>query len=140
VRSGDLPLLVAHLAGDDWQVDPLALRCLENYAWPGNVRQLYNALERGKIMSDDHTIHAEHLPNEIRVAAGLATPAPPRHAAMPTPRSSLDAISGDNLTDLKRAHILSILERENNNKARAARALGVSRRKLYRLLEKYAIE
>jgi DNA-binding NtrC family response regulator len=138
-RLGDVKLLVPYLAGTDWQVDPIAMRCLETYTWPGNVRQMNNALERAKIMSDDQTIHAEHLPPEVRVACGL--PSANHYIRTPPPqRSSLDDIAGDNLTELKRAHIVSILEREHNNKARAARALGVSRRKLYRLLEKYKIE
>ncbi len=142
-RLGDVELLVKHFAGADWQVEPVAMRALENYTWPGNVRQLFNALERAKIMSDDHVIRADQLPPEIRQASGLPTTpsfgAAPR-AAAPVMRSSLDNITGDNLTELKRAHIVQILEREQGNKARAARALGVSRRKLYRLLEKYQIE
>lgn len=142
-RLGDVEILVKHFAGDDWEVDPVAMRALENYTWPGNVRQLFNALERAKIMSDDRVIRADQLPPEIRQASGLPTTpsfgAPPR-AAAPVMRSSLDNITGDNLTELKRAHIVQILEREQGNKARAARALGVSRRKLYRLLEKYQIE
>jgi DNA-binding NtrC family response regulator len=140
-RSGDIAMLVKHLVGGDWHVEPAALHAMEQYTWPGNVRQLYNALERAKIMSDDRTIRAEYLPPEVRQAAGIANPAVTlARAAPPPPRSSLDAITGDNLTELKRLHILSILEREQGNKARAARALGVSRRKLYRLLEKYKIE
>lgn len=141
-RLGDVELLIKNFAGDDWQVDPVAMRALENYTWPGNVRQLFNALERAKIMSDDQVIRADHLPPEIRQASGLpAVPyMQPARTAAPVTRSSLDNITGDNLTELKRAHIVQILEREEYNKARAARALGVSRRKLYRLLEKYKIE
>lgn len=141
-RLGDIEMLVKHFVGEQWQVDPVALQALEAYAWPGNVRQLYNALERSKIMSDDMTIRLEHLPPELRQASGLtaASIVAPARAVTPPQRSSLDNITGDNLTELKRAHILQILEREEHNKARAARALGVSRRKLYRLLEKYKIE
>jgi len=141
-RLGDVELLVSHFAGEDWKVDPVAMRALENYTWPGNVRQLFNALERAKIMSDEQVIRAEHLPPEIRQASGLPinTYSAPARVAPPVSRSSLDSITGDNLTELKRTHIVQILEREQGNKARAARALGVSRRKLYRLLEKYKIE
>ena len=137
-RLGDIPLLVRHLAGADWQVAADALRSLETYTWPGNVRQLHNALERAKIMADDRLIRAEHLPPEVRQATGFASPDSSTRVA--PRRSSLDSITGDNLTELKRLHILSILERERGNKARTARVLGVSRRKLYRLLEKYGIE
>jgi DNA-binding NtrC family response regulator len=135
-RSGDIGLLARHLAGNDWQIEPSAMRCLESYAWPGNVRQLANALERAKIMSDDRTIRTEHLPQEVR---GTLPPAPLPARTAPRAAAPLDAIQGDNLNDMKRLHILQILERERGNKARAARTLGVSRRKLYRLLEKYGI-
>lgn len=140
IRQGDVPLLVRHLIGPDWQVEDAALRCLENYTWPGNVRQLSNALERAKIMADDQIIRAVHLPAEVRQAGGALANSASVARAVPAPaRSALDALTGDNLTDIKRSHIVSVLEREQGNKARAARALGVSRRKLYRLLEKYQI-
>ena len=45
----------------------------------------------------------------------------------------------DKLEEIERAHVLEVLEREKGNKARAARALGINRRSLYRLLEKYGI-
>jgi DNA-binding NtrC family response regulator len=45
----------------------------------------------------------------------------------------------DRLDDLQRAHIVAVLERERGNKAKAARILGIHRRKLYRLLERYGI-
>jgi DNA-binding NtrC family response regulator len=50
------------------------------------------------------------------------------------------AAEGDQLADVQRAHIIEVLRRERGNKARTARALGVNRRSLYRLLEKYHIE
>lgn len=140
VRQGDIPLLIGHFAGD-WQVEPAAMAALTSYAWPGNVRQLYNALERAKIMSDDRVIRLEYLPPEVRLASGGLAPLPAPVRLSPVPSGVLAPTAGkDNLTELKRAHILAILERERGNKARTARALGVSRRKLYRLLEKYKIE
>jgi DNA-binding NtrC family response regulator len=48
-------------------------------------------------------------------------------------------VDGDRLEDLERAHVVEILARERGNKARAARALGINRRSLYRILEKYRI-
>lgn len=140
-RVGDVPLLAQHLAGADWQIEPRALQCCETYPWPGNVRQLYNALERAKIMADDKVIRAEHLPPEVRGTAPLPVASKP--LLTPPPEAlefSRSEDAHDRLLDMKKSHILAILERERGNKARAARALGVSRRKLYRLLEKYQIE
>jgi DNA-binding NtrC family response regulator len=126
-RREDITLLVQHFLGSDWRIEPAALAALEAYHWPGNVRQLINALERGKIMSDDKTIRTAGLPAEVAVPR--RTPgAQPRQPAV-----------GQELASVERAHIVEILQREKGNKVRTARALGVNRRSLYRLLDKYGI-
>ncbi len=124
-RDGDIRLLVKRFLGDDWSVDEETLRHLENYEWPGNVRQLMNALDRAKIMADDGQIHWQDLP--AAVIGG-------RNAAPPRP-----VVDGDALAEVERAHIIEVLNREAGNKARTARALGINRRSLYRLLDKYDI-
>ena len=128
-RAGDIPLLVQRLLGDEWVVEPDAMRALEAYRWPGNVRQLFNALERAQIMSENNRIRLHDLPREVIASAH----------AMPAKEGALLAADGDRLSDIQRNHILEILQRERGNKARAARALGINRRSLYRLLEKYEI-
>jgi DNA-binding NtrC family response regulator len=124
-RVGDVPLLVAHLLGPGWEVEPAALEAMERYAWPGNVRQLINALERAKILCDSETIRVRELPREV-----LAT-------ADSSPGSVVDL--PDDLASIQRSKIVEVLRRESGNKSKAARALGIDRRKLYRLLEKYSI-
>ena len=126
-HSSDIPLLVRHMLGSDWKIDPAAMRALETFHWPGNVRQLSNALERAKIMADDHTIHVCDLPHEVARTSPNGTP--PQHTS-----------SADDLASIERTHILEILGREHGNKAKTARALGINRRSLYRLLEKYHID
>jgi DNA-binding NtrC family response regulator len=131
-RRGDIPLLVNRLLGPGWTVDEGAMQALEAYRWPGNVRQLFNALQRAQIMSDDKRIRLEHLPREI--VAPRAQPS----------GSNADSVASigevDQLTEVQRAHVLEILRREGGNKARAARALGINRRSLYRMLEKFEIQ
>jgi DNA-binding NtrC family response regulator len=127
-RQGDIPLLVRHMLKDKWTIEPAAMQALEAYRWPGNVRQLMNALERAQIMADDKRIRLQDLPRDI-VATGDGRP---KHVSV--------AAEGDQLADVQRAHIIEVLRRERGNKARTARALGVNRRSLYRLLEKYHIE
>jgi DNA-binding NtrC family response regulator len=124
-RRDDIPLLVAHFAGEDWQVDPQALQAIQRYHWPGNVRQLINAIERAKILADDEIIRLENLPPVVSEALDDPTYEQIDHEA--------DSAS------LQKAHVAEIMKRESGNKARAARVLGVSRRTLYRLLEKYDI-
>jgi DNA-binding NtrC family response regulator len=127
-RSGDLPLLLERFLRPGWTIEPEALEALARCTWPGNVRQLKNALERAEVMSDDATIRLLDLPPEILVPA-----------TSPTPVLALPAADGDELSQIERAHVQEILARERGNKARAARALGINRRSLYRLIEKYDI-
>jgi DNA-binding NtrC family response regulator len=124
-RAGDLRQLVEHFAGTDWQIEPDVIPVLERYSWPGNVRQLQNAIDRAKILADDDHIRVENLPPEI-VSTAQERP--------------VISSSGDvDLDTLTRQHIVATYTRHSRNKARTARALGIGRRTLYRLLEKYGI-
>ncbi|MBM3999675.1 MAG: sigma-54-dependent Fis family transcriptional regulator [Planctomycetes bacterium] len=129
-RRDDIPRLVSHFLDPDWTIEDSALDAMRAYEWPGNVRQLINALERAKILSDDHVVHARDLPREIHA------PVPPPLS----PPSDSPVVDGDNLSSLERTKIVEILMREGGNKSKAARVLGIDRRKLYRLVEKYQIQ
>lgn len=124
-RHGDVPLLVAHFLGTDWQIEEDAMQLLEQYDWPGNIRQLHNATERAKILADDWTIRARDLPHDI---------------AATSPSVEEPRINTDDLSSIERSKIVEVLRREGGNKSRAARVLGIDRRKLYRLVEKYGID
>jgi DNA-binding NtrC family response regulator len=126
-RSGDLPLLVDRFLGPGWTIDPDALAALERYTWPGNVRQLQNAIQRAKIMADDGVLRTVDLPPEI-IAPASAAAASPLSAAR------------DVTAQLQPSDVLDALRQHRGNKARAAKALGVNRRSMYRLLEKYGIQ
>jgi DNA-binding NtrC family response regulator len=130
-RRGDIPLLVQHFLGPGWEIEPEAMARIEAYAWPGNVRQLINALERAKILADGRRIRLKDLPKEVAQAA-VTAPAPAQAA-------SAALLTTDDLATLQRHKIVEVLRREAANKSRAARALGIDRRKLYRLLEKFQI-
>jgi DNA-binding NtrC family response regulator len=125
-RHGDIPLLVAHFLRPGWEIEAEALQALEAYHWPGNVRQLINALERAKILCDSETICLKDLPREVV------------HRAT-SPTDACDVLTTDDLSMLQRSKVVEVLRREAGNKSKAARALGIDRRRLYRLLEKYAI-
>ena len=124
-RGGDIRLLVQNFLGAKWKIADDALVALERFDWPGNVRQLINTIDRAKILADEHVIVLTDLPHEI---------------ARPVRRSH-DAgdRSEECLADFQRTHVISILDRTAGNKARAAKLLGISRRSLYRLMEKYQI-
>jgi DNA-binding NtrC family response regulator len=124
-RTGDIPLLIDHMLGDSWDIDPLAEQYLERYHWPGNVRQLINALERAKIMAEGNVLRPQDFPREVMQGIG--------------PITALPVVETDELSAIERRKVVEVLRRERGNKARSARALGIDRRKLYRLLEKYQI-
>jgi len=125
-RQGDIPLLVRHYLGQRWNIEDDALAFLEAYHWPGNVRQLINVLERAQILSQDHLIRTADLPRQVLNRT--------------ISESRREVHDKDELATLERAKIVEILRREDFNKTRAARVLGIERRKLYRLLEKYDIQ
>jgi DNA-binding NtrC family response regulator len=130
-RRGDIPELIEHFLTTR-QIGPLrsrvdaeAMKALQAYSWAGNVRELANVLERAQILAENHVITLEDLPENVVSAAPGASEA-----------------SGDpnHLDEVERRHVLSILQQEKGNKVHAARILGISRRSLYRLIEKHHLE
>ncbi|MDR3628028.1 MAG: sigma-54 dependent transcriptional regulator, partial [Ignavibacteriaceae bacterium] len=79
-RTGDIPLLVEHFlekySKEKKYIDPKALKMLENYSWPGNVRQLENVIQRAIILCDGNKLLEEHIiieedDNEINFSGSL---------------------------------------------------------------------
>jgi DNA-binding NtrC family response regulator len=129
-RRGDVPELAEHFLTTrpvgltHYRIEPEALAALTQYSWPGNVRELANVLERAQILAEDCVITIDDLPASVVDAAPLApTSGNPGH-----------------LCEVERRHVLEILEQHKGNKVQAARALGISRRALYRLITKYGLE
>jgi len=138
------------------RIDEDALEVLMNYAWPGNIRQLENAIERAVVLAERETIHVDDLPPEI-----IST-VPEAVAAAPTNRLSTrrePAVTGrllrssvvetivaapaglaDELDHLERERLSEALVRAAGNKAEAARALGIPRSTLFSKLRKYGLD
>jgi transcriptional regulator with PAS, ATPase and Fis domain len=111
-------------------LSPEALERLESFAWPGNVRQLRNEIERAVAMvEDDGVVLAEHFSPEI---ARAATTAPRRQVEVPD--AVLGALGQENLEAaveaVERHFVSRALERYGGNITHAARALGLSRQGL----------
>ena len=126
-RTGDIKLLVKHFIGNDWLVDDEVMNRLSNYSWPGNVRQLQNAIERAKVLAEENKIELKNLPSAIADNENQ----PPAAAFSGT---DID------LETLNKMHVQQTYERCDKNKTKTAQAIGINRRSLYRLLEKYGIE
>jgi DNA-binding NtrC family response regulator len=129
-RLEDLPELVEHflktrrVGPHPFRVQPEALEALRRYDWPGNVRELANVIERAQILAEGDAITLDDLPENIAEFGAAAAPAAP-------------AGNPQHLCEVERRHILSVLRAEKGNKVHAAKALGISRRALYRLVRKY---
>jgi DNA-binding NtrC family response regulator len=127
-RREDIPPLVYHFirqfnAEAGYAVEGVrqdALELLVDHAWPGNVRQLENVIERAVILRKAGLVQPSDLPPEMESTA-----------------------AGDNsrsLDELERQHILQLLEECGGNRSRVARILGISRRTVYRKLRQYGID
>ncbi len=98
---------------------------LLSYSWPGNVRELRNAIERAIILCEGGLITAEHLPAP-RAGNGKGA-------------AAVALASGQGLEDVERNLVENALKEARNNKALAARLLGITRSQLYSRLQKYGI-
>lgn len=104
-----------------------ALDVMRSYSWPGNVRELSNAIEGAFTFGSSGTIRREDLP------AGITGQSPPRKALPDDGKIS-------SYTDAECDLIQRALQMAEWNKARAARILGISRKKLYARIAKYGLE
>jgi len=121
-----------------------AERLLMGAAWEGNVRELRNVVERACILAESDVITekdlAVSLPVQMEPAAVLALPtsADPIIGVGATPMPPVD--DEDSLASIEREHIVRTLRRAGGNKKAAARMLGLSRRALYRRLERHRLD
>jgi len=140
-RLEDLPLLIEHFLmkhgrGDAWQVDEAALAALRASSYPGNVRELENAIQSAMVFAKDHRIRLGDLPSPFQsTPVGIAVPAIPRtNAELKTARRRLAAAA---VRELETAFLKQALADAGGNVSEAARRTGTPRRQLYRLIERY---
>jgi serine/threonine-protein kinase PknK len=125
-RTEDLPALVEHCvrryaAGRKMRVTRAALAVLAAAPWPGNVRQLENELRRAMVLCED-VLDVEHLSPELR-----------------EPRRSNGGGLRDQLDTLERRLVTDALRRAGGNQTHAAKALGVSRFGLQKMMKRLAL-
>jgi DNA-binding NtrC family response regulator len=103
-------------------LEPTALDALRRHSWPGNIRELENAIERALVLGRGDTITVGDLPPSV-----VGRSAPER------------AIQAASLAGIEREHILRTLRAVGGNRAAAARVLAVDRKTLYRKLKLYGL-
>jgi DNA-binding NtrC family response regulator len=119
----------SELGKGDLRLAPDATAALDAYAWPGNVRELQNLVERAVVLSTGHTIDGPFLQSL------LPTPVAPPADETVLEDGGLEAAVGQ----LERKLILRALADCGDNKAEAARRLGVSERTLWYKLKRYRL-
>lgn len=139
-RRSDIPVLIdyfvrKHTRGTDRRItiNAGAARILNEYHYPGNVRQLESAIERAILLCDNDTITAEELPAEMTLDI------------RPTATSSSDSFfklppQGVNFEEVERSLIMQAMERTDNNITKSAKLLGLTFRTLQYRLEKFGFK
>jgi len=114
-------------------VDPMAMEALMAYAWPGNIRELENIIERAVVLSRGDTITVEDLPHKVRRGyLGEEEGRVPPAAGAPV----VD-LSAMTLPEVERAAVVEALKAEGWNQTRAAVRLGITRRQLRTKMERH---
>jgi two-component system response regulator AtoC len=132
-RREDIPRLVEHfirrgmpLGKKNFGVSTAVMEILQQYPWPGNIRELQNVIERALILADGKQVRLHDLPGNMRVEFGAA---------------SSETVDGlPTLRELEVQYIRDLLRRFSGHRGRIAAALGISERSLYRKLREYQLE
>jgi transcriptional regulator with PAS, ATPase and Fis domain len=138
-RREDIPMLAHHFlqkcaAGSSSMVRgllPDTMALLKQYRWPGNVRELENAIERAVSLSHGPLLTPEDLPEAIR--HGVTADAEGK-AVRPEEEVCLT------LEEVEKRHLIRVLKETKGNKVKAAKILGIDRRTLYRMAERFGLD
>lgn len=129
-RKDDIPMLVKHFINkfkfgtNEIRISKEVMEILQNYSWPGNIRQLQNVLERTVMMTNKPDIFPNDLPLELlqdTTGTGNVNP---------------DITTIKTLEEMSKVHVLNTLAAVNNNISTASKLLDVSRNTIYRFIEK----
>jgi PAS domain S-box-containing protein len=147
-RKEDIPLLVDHVLKRLKRrglekikaVSPETMRCLMEYPWPGNIRELENVLERGMVCARGRVLSAEDLPDELREHCRPrrdSSPEKPAVGEVAGIEEAGTAVEGGAEGDRER--IIRTLEELRWNRKDAAAALGVDRTTLWRRMKRLGL-
>jgi DNA-binding NtrC family response regulator len=136
-RTEDLPLLAANALRQAREagarattISEEALAVLNRYEWPGNVRELENTIAHAALYARGNVITPDDLPAKVRKQTRTANP-----------ESKAQSLFNDlpSLDELERRYVIHVLQSVGGSRTRAAEVLGIDRRTLYRMAERFAI-
>jgi DNA-binding NtrC family response regulator len=123
---------------------PEVMEVLERYDWPGNIRELRNAVERSVVLTREGTVQMTALPSNLQKAKSIAMLTGATEGlsatngeALPEDRNSISLPIGTTVSDAEKGLILRTLEHTKNNKTKAAEILGISLKTLHNKLKEY---
>src|SRR5688572_3733500 len=131
-RRGDVPLLAAFFI-DRFNTEfkkkvrglsPAAIQALEQYQWPGNVREMRNAIERAMLLADRDRLEPQDFTTLTRTVSPTQFKLPPE---------------GVNIEDVERQLLVQALERAKGNQTQAAQLLGINRDQVRYRIEKFGL-
>ena len=139
-RQEDIPMLVHHFlqkcaAGAAHAVRgvlPETMTLLMQYRWPGNVRELESAIERAVSLSHGPLLTPDDLPVSLR-----RTEPPSRETDGAITHSDEGCLS---LEEVEKRHLVRVLKETKGNKVKAAKILGIDRRTLYRMADRFGLD
>jgi DNA-binding NtrC family response regulator len=138
-RVEDIPVLAYHFlrkaeAKVNKKVERIAAEALDlmkRYAWPGNLRELENIVERAVVLAAERSIESKHLPlHLLQEAASLPISA---DEGLPAGKARL-------IREFERQAVMRLLRESGGNVSAAAKTARITRRNFHRLLVKYAID
>lgn len=141
-RSEDIPLLTEAIIRrlnrlNDRQlrgVSPEALKALQAYSWPGNIRELENLLERAFILEKSSELSPESFPSEVVASASILAARTPLDTSL-----TLEQVQQVGLDDIRRQYLKAQLTASLGRIDRAAEASGITTRHLHKLMSRYGL-
>ncbi len=140
-RVEDIPLLAGYFLKCYSQengksitaISDAAMKLLCHYSWPGNIRELENAIEQAVVLSNQPVLAPDDLPQAVRnnAASRLSQNLPPDGQFLFSDTPTLE--------EVKKRYVLHVLNCNQGNVSRTARALNIDRRSLYRMLARYKV-
>ncbi|HEX8186927.1 MAG TPA: helix-turn-helix domain-containing protein, partial [Pyrinomonadaceae bacterium] len=133
----------ASAAGDPVSFSRDAVRALVSYDWPGNIRELENAIIRAAALCE-RLVRPEDLPERVREAAAAHDRQQHPHDPAGREEAANDAAPADeplvSLSELEGQHIARALAHTGGNKQAAARLLGIDRTTLQRMIKRHGLD
>lgn len=138
-RQEDIPLLASHFLRKYSEashklishITPETMELLCRYRWPGNVRELQHTIERAVTLTMNNALLPGDLPPRLQQQAATPRPISPPTGDTPVLLT---------LEELEKQHIQAVLRATQGNKKRAAQILGINRRSLYRMAQRYGLD